>query len=321
MEATPHLRFAVQLGVRLVAGLAFLKSTQKWDLSSSSLEKRMAHWCRLDLECQQKGKQSSSLSTSSWILESFQLGPNHSKYNLEHILKCPVFPEESGNSLTLYSHPEVSLKQQILQAQKTGLDVDEEFPLPLADQVDDESWMVLQEGGGDGGSTEINNDLDGMLSRFQNFMAQPSDVQGVESSSTTKSREIRPRVFMNILLAVLKDEALSFPSNTDPFFYQEDYDLMDDTAQEDDDQEESETVQEMKGLMVRARHVISHVVVLRASLGSFANSCLCSCVSILHRLQWTMNSGGRRRRESLTRLASNEAPILKMRRLRKVHTS
>jgi hypothetical protein len=83
--------------------------------------------------------------------------------------------------------------------------VDKDFPLPMADQVDDESWMVLQEGGGGNGSgsstseSNNNNDLDGMLSRFQNFMAQPLDVQGGRIIiDGKKSQDIRPGVFMKI---------------------------------------------------------------------------------------------------------------------------
>jgi hypothetical protein len=234
METTPHLQYAVQLGVRIVAGFEFL-SKSKWE--APSLEQRIAHWCRLEQDCQ-GGKQ------QSWILESFQQGPNHSDYSLEHILKCPVFPEENGN-LTLYSYPEVSIRQQLVQAQK-DMDLDQDFPMPLSDQVDDESWLVL--GGGDNPDS---NDLDGMLSRFQNFMVQPSDVEGVVSSQpNTTRREIRPRIFMNILHTVLKGEALSFPTS-DPFFYQEDYDLMD----SDHEDGESENFQEMKGMMVSMRNV------------------------------------------------------------------
>jgi len=199
---------------------------------------------------------------SSWIFESFQQGPNHAVHDLQHVLKCPVFPEETGRSLTLRTNPETSIRQQVMKAQKQNFDEDEEFAMPLSDQVDDEGWLSLEDGRFIG---DNNNDLDQLLSRFQNFMVQPSDVQGVVSSSlksseptlTTTKREqmeIRPRIFMNILHAVLKDETISFPSaSIDPFFYQEDYDLMENVAEEYDDDEQEETnenVREMKGLMV-----------------------------------------------------------------------
>lgn len=244
MESTPHLQYAVQLGVRLVGGFEFLsKQTKKSNISPpppsppSLVEQRIAHWSRIDQDCEGADFQ------HSWILDSFQQGPNRSDYNLEHLLKCPVFPEENRKP-TLYSYPEMSIRQQLVEAQKS-MDLDEDLPMPLSDQVDGESWLVL-EGGDTPGS---NNDLDGMLSRFQNFMMQPSDAEGVTSSqpSDATSKEIRPRVFLNILHAVLKGEEISFPI-TDPFFYDEDYGLMD----INDDDAESENVQAMKGLMVSA---------------------------------------------------------------------
>ena len=265
MDATPHLQHAVALGVRLVAGVAFLTTANqepstKRHKDVSFVEQRITHWCRLDQDCQHPNTSKQMLS--SWILESFQQGPNHAVHDLQHVLKCPVFPEEAGRSLTLRTNPETSIRQQVINAQKQNFDEDEEFAMPLADQVDDEGWLSLEDGRFVG---DNNNDLDQLLSRFQNFMVQPSDVQGVVSSSlksseptltTTKKEqmEIRPRIFMNILHAVLKDETISFPSaSIDPFFYQEDYDLMENVAEEYDDDEQEETnenVREMKGLMV-----------------------------------------------------------------------
>jgi hypothetical protein len=228
MEATPHLKHAVQLGVRLVVGFEFLSKSK---LIPPSLDERIAHWCRLDQDCQDS-------NPTSWIMESFQQGPNHSTHDLSHILKCPVFPEERQFP-TLYTNSNVSLRQQLLNAQKSA-DEDEDFPMPLSNQVDDESWLVLEDANG----VNRNNDLDGMVSRFQNFMVQPSGPEGVASSSLETKTKLRPHIFMNILHSVLKGEKLSFPT-TDPYFYDEDYDLM------DQDVGESEPVEAMKGVMVR----------------------------------------------------------------------
>ena len=228
MEATPHLQYAVQLGVRLVIGIEFLLQRT---IIPSSPQQRIAYWCRIDQACQ-------SSNQSSWLLESYQQGPNHSAYDLRPILKCPVYPEEK-EFLTLYSYPETSLKQQILDAQK-GVESDKEFPMPLTEDVDDEVWLDLE-----GGDRQDSDDLDGILSRFQKFMVNPSGVDGVESfPADERNKPIRPRVFMNILHSVLKGEVLSFPTS-DPFFYQEDYDLM------EDDAEENESAEAMRGLMVR----------------------------------------------------------------------
>ena len=83
--------------------------------------------------------------------------------------------------------------------------------MPRPDQVDDEEWLTLMAGdAAEGGTT----DLDALLSRFQNFMVQPADVEGVDVATTaeTSNEEIRPRVVLNLLHAVLKGEPLSFPT-------------------------------------------------------------------------------------------------------------
>jgi hypothetical protein len=219
-EVTPHVRHALELGVRIVVGFEFLR--QSPSQPPVSMEQRMANWSRLDRHCC-GGKEG-----EDWILQAFQRGPNYASHNLDHLLKCPVFPEEEADFLTLRSHPDTSLKQQILQAEK-GTD-DEEFLLPRPEHVDDESWMDVE-----GNRSE--DDLDGMLSKFQSFLVQPSGPEGVESSSPshqpTIKLEIRPRVVLNLLHAVLKGQEIVFPTK-DPFFFQEDYDLMDDDGDNED---------------------------------------------------------------------------------------
>ena len=226
MEATPHLKYAIQLGVRLVIGVDLLLQNK---ISPSSTEQRIAFWSRIDQACHDSDQ-------SSWLVESYQQGPNHSAYDLTNILKCPVFPEER-KFMTLYSYPETSLKQQIIDVEK-GVDYDKDFPMPTQEEVDDEAWLDL-----DGEDGKGEHDLDSILSSFQNFMVHPSGVEGVESSPAVEAQNpIRPRIFMNILQSVLKGENLSFPTS-DPFFYHEDYDLMDTEAEED------ESAQAMRGLM------------------------------------------------------------------------
>jgi hypothetical protein len=243
-EVTPHVRHALELGVRILVGLEFLrKSTSQQPVVS--MEQRIAHWSRLDRHCGGGGKEG-----EGWILQAFQQGPNYAARNLEHLLKCPVFPEEEADFLTLRSHPDTSLKQQIMQAEK-GND-DEEFLLPRPEHVDDESWMDLE------GENRTEDDLDGMLSKFQSFLVQPSGPEGVESSpnqrppttTTTKLLEIRPRVVLNLLHAVLKGQEIVFPTK-DPFFFKEDYDLMDDDDDDDDgDDDDDNEDSGMKDLMV-----------------------------------------------------------------------
>jgi hypothetical protein len=231
MEATPHLQQSLQLGVRIVVGFEFLSQSK---LVPPSLEERMAHWCRLEQDC-------NDCNETSWILKSFQRGPNYSAHDLTHILRCPVFPEEKEFP-TLYSNSEVSLKQQLLNAQNF-VDEDEDFSMPSSNEVDNESWLDLEHGNG-----LESNDLDGVLSKFKKFMVQPSALEGVASEYPEPRIKIRPRVFMNILYNLLKGEELSFPSS-DPFFYQEDYDLM----EHSNEIEEGEPDEAMRGIMVRHR--------------------------------------------------------------------
>ncbi|KAL3945127.1 MAG: hypothetical protein SGBAC_000795 [Bacillariaceae sp.] len=255
METTPHLQHALELGVRLVVGFEILVQSS---VDPIPREVKLAHWTRIA----QEGGNDNSDDSSSWILESYRRGPQHSNYDLSHVLKCPVFPEEKDFP-TLHSHPDVSIKQQILNAQ-TKVDEDEDFPMPRSDMVDNESWIDLESGEG-----AIDSDFDAMISKFRDFVGQSSGPEGIDSSTsktpaaaattkattttttTTTNTEIRPRVFMNILHSVLKGEELSFP-NVDPYFYQEDYDLMDQEEEEeenDDDDDEGETAGEMKALM------------------------------------------------------------------------
>eukprot|EP00980_Cylindrotheca_fusiformis_P000619 scaffold154_cov129-Cylindrotheca_fusiformis.AAC.36 len=229
MEATPHLKHAVQLGVRLVVGFEYLARSK---LGPLSMDERIAHWCRLERDCPPS-------NPTSWILESLKQGPNHSTVDLSYILKCPVYPQERGFP-TLYSKYDVSMQQQVLNAQRE-VDENEDFPRPLPSQIDDESWLDLSDTKG----VSSSDDLDGMISKFQNFMAQPSGPEGVTTtSSADTSIELRPRVFMNILHRVLMGEKLSFP-RSDAYFYSEDYDLM------EQDEAENEPDGAMKGLMVR----------------------------------------------------------------------
>ena len=169
--------------------------------------------------------------------------------------------------------------------------VRDEYLLPKVEDVDNEDWMILKEDVGDNNNISpegVNaNNMDVMLKNFQNFMIQPSNVlEGVvtnkatavtamspsaaprasKASSATTGRkdkqeqqqriEIRPRIFMNILHAVLKGTELNFPATeneetTDPFFFKEDYDMMDESDGDDDDDMGGEVDETMKSLMVR----------------------------------------------------------------------
>lgn len=233
MEATPHVQHALRLGVRLVAGFEFLSRQES---ECISMDERIIRWSRIADDVGDED--------GSCLLESFQQGPNHSKYDLTDILKCPVFLDEN-KSLTAFSRPNQSLKEQISQGKKTGDEIEDQ-PIPSESDVDSEDWLALSSDGGQAPE----NDLDSLLSRFQKFMTDQSDIEGIATSSIPRQyarSDIRPNVFMNILKTALQGKPLSFPNADDPFFFREDYDLMETQP----DAEDGKDVTQMMDLMVR----------------------------------------------------------------------
>ena len=236
IDSTPHLKHAVTLGIRVMVGMEYLlQDTKRKASTSTSIDERMVFWSRIERE---------SYGTSS-LLENYQCGPNNSIYDLSHVLKCRVFPEEAH-------YEDKSLRDQIRQGLKINSIqnlLDENFTTPRPDQVDDEDWLELKKSdehpNGALGTTE---DLDHLLTRFQTFMNQSSDVEGIASNKNKSNGVsgidedrpivIRPRVFLNIMHAIFKGEKLEFPTS-DPYFYQEDYDLMESDGEDDDEDDEN----------------------------------------------------------------------------------
>jgi len=282
VEATPHLRHGLQLGVRLVAGLqhgleqqqtAATKTNPFPESNNGSLQERrvLCHWSRVAAQVLAGDKQHKN-SDSDWLARAWQAGPNQAAHNLQHVLQCPVFdPElvEQQSSLTPLSHPETTLPVQIRQLLRRGVEAPDFSSVPpRANQVDREDWMwmsgdddeLLRRSGGAAETTQqptINDTtttapLDQMLTDVQSFMAGQSSVEGVAttkheqpSSSTTDAIAIDPTVFLNILHATLQaptaqalTERLQPAASDDPFFSQEDYNLM--RADDDDDDESND---------------------------------------------------------------------------------
>lgn len=275
MESTPHLKHAVAMGVRVVAGLEYLLavttrgnslSPNSLHLGSSipeesltSLHDRVVFWSRVERDCSHFNMKKSAISlhshATSMILNNFQLGPNHSDLDLTYILKCPVFPEEIDN-WTVLSHPETPLREQIIQGLKRASKDDNrdsgedgKYWMPRPDQVDGDEWMEVTSDRATtdaaAGSLGTVQDLNRMMSSFQAFMSRTSDLEGVASTNRSlddperdeDSMEIRPHIFLNILHSVLKGRELVFPrrETVDPFFYKDDYDLLEEDSEDHED--------------------------------------------------------------------------------------
>ncbi len=249
-EASKHLKHAVALGLRAVAGLELLLLGEKNNAKGifatstplSSLKERIFHWDRVQRTVG-SGKDD---NTARSILESFQMGPNEANLDLTNVLKCPVFPEEAQN-WTSYTNPQSSLKDQIkslLRSKDKNDDEedDERFWVPRPDQVDGEDWMDCQQPSVS--TIDSQQGLDDLLTRFQSFLSETSGVEGISSkeagTKAPKKMEIRPKVFLNILHSALKGEKLTFPKS-DPYFYQEDYDLAQQREEESDSDMDDDT--------------------------------------------------------------------------------
>jgi len=244
LETSQHLKHAVALGIRAVAGLELLSGatnlTDGLFASSkvlSSLQERILSWDRIQRIYY--GKIMINTDACRTIFNSFHLGPNKSDIDLTNVLKCPVFPEEAQH-WTSYSNPQASLREQakrIIKSNKTE-ETDEYFRVPSLDQVDGEDWMYCKPGSrGNVTAIESQCGLNNLLSRFQSFLNKKSGIEGITPCAKTENIgfknqnashfDIRPRIFLNTLCTVLKGEKPNFPT-IDPYFHLEDYDLVED---------------------------------------------------------------------------------------------
>jgi hypothetical protein len=285
VQATPHLRYALQVGVRLVAGLDYILLSQQQQqqnpqpVSSTSLTERrvLSYWSRINSECQA----TQNVPNGEWLLQAWQAGPNNAKYDIASVFKCPVFEEEVRDYVLPLSRPgevlSTVVKKELLKTKHPERD----FVLPRPQDVDDEKWMAMPSDE-DMGQASVSaqsflppkdktlpssapsstaaapeeNDLDKVLGGFQSFMTGKSGVDGISSQTTTSEQrptQINPTVFLNILHTVLQaksPEDISFApaeEEQDAFFSQEDYDCMD-PEDEDDDKEGDEDI-DMTNLM------------------------------------------------------------------------
>jgi hypothetical protein len=270
-EATPHLHFALDIGMHLTAGFDRLlkqkSETVDEGVGISRMERRiLQYWTGIDVACGGDG---------SWLQQAWEMGPTKSPYDITYIMKCPVFQHESMFPFPV-SQPGVSMQQVIQSKLKRKESKDELFEVPRPEDVDDEVWIhrgeeALEEAMAKRGPTEMTTNsfsmeepqeqqLDEMIGGFQQFMSGESELEGVAHKEKKKRNRpsidepivINPIVFLNTLHDVLKSSPEDLARNLngiadDPFFSEEDYALMDPGIPVDDE-DDSESSEEMEAM-------------------------------------------------------------------------
>jgi SGT1 protein len=268
VESTPHLRHGLALGVRLVAGLdACLRYVPAKSLNgavpSTHAERRvLQYWTNVWNHCSIQSH-GGGQDNPDWIEQAWRAGPNHASVSLTCMIQCPVYDPEIANHLTPLSHPDLCLSEQVRREllRKYHSDTDFDLVAPLASDVDDESWLwtlPLHDKEQPERSEATTAPLDQMLHGVQAFLKGQSSVEGVDTSSTAfvdsddavfndETKPINLTVVVNMLHAALQaksaDELATLlygsegHSQQDPFFSDEDYNLM---MPSDSDEEDSE---------------------------------------------------------------------------------
>jgi hypothetical protein len=242
-EATPHLKHAWQIGVRLTAGVDYVVGEQYRHKSESGIrdnnnsagvpsitqQRVLQGWTQVDR---------ASGGDGQWLLEAWQAGPNRAQVDLSPFLQCPVFESELQDTKSVpcpLSHPQETLRQQVKSELRRKHTKKEEameaslFVMPRAEDVHSDDWL----NNGDSqmkteahtSVSEETRPVDSMLEGFKGFMGAESDFEGVshdqpnnskrlqsESQPSNPSQEqdlgepvrINPRVFLNMLQNVLK---------------------------------------------------------------------------------------------------------------------
>ena len=214
-EATPHLKKALYIGVRLVAGLDYLlrqeEPTEKKKESHSAESHILKSWAQIDIAC---GRQ------AEWLRNAWIAGPNHSEHSLENVLKCPVFSDEvEGGMVAPLSHPSMTtLTDQVREGLKQKSQILDGDTPPGPSQVDSESWMEFPDDetiNRDVLGLSINNRsfgdkeavVDDLVDGFKQFMNSEADPEGVNNIPGFKGPiQINAKVALAILHDVLKSK-------------------------------------------------------------------------------------------------------------------
>lgn len=271
VESTPHVHHALELGLRLTAGLNRLleEGPSSSPVGSISAEERvLRHWSAIDTACGGDGE---------WLRVAWAAGPNNSPYALENLLRCPLADIDVLETFPFpLSHPRKTLQGLINQELRRSTKADDaySFSFPRQEDVDDDEWMrldkkELKEAKGDSATVGLgapgenkiaasakdngpqgdHEQVSEMLNKFHSFMTSESGLDGVQSSASQEqyypepnqgSFSIRPRLFINLLHKTLihtPEELAQMlavgEEASDPYFLDEDYDLLVDDESND----------------------------------------------------------------------------------------
>jgi len=269
MESTPHLKYALQLGIRITAGLEYMinfspkQKTHDNTPSFGAEELILKYWTSLDVACGGDG---------AWLRDAWLAGPNNSPVNLSNLIACPI---ESIDLKPSYRFPKTHRQKDVKKIVKENLRKkqrkEHDFIVPSSDEVDDESWMQiksieenyddtilprLDEEGTPGNAEE---QVDELLGNFKSFVSGKSDIEGIASGtkepSTMKdiddgSLDIDPKLVLSLLHKVLNstpEEIQNLTTEDDDIelYFGKDDSSLEDGSENDDIDEPNK----MKALM------------------------------------------------------------------------
>mmetsp|Transcript_29639 Transcript_29639/g.44903 ORF Transcript_29639/g.44903 Transcript_29639/m.44903 type:complete len:659 (+) Transcript_29639:535-2511(+) len=223
VESTPHLKHALQLGIRITAGLEYIMSRspkhRKNEIRPAldAEELILKYWTSLDIACGGDG---------AWLRNAWVAGPNQSPVDLNHFITCPI---ESIDLTPAYCFPNSHRQKDIKSIIKENLQKkprkDERFIVPSSNDVDNESWMQIdcvEEKHNDAmlsklgrASTSENGEeqVEELLDNFKTFVEDESGFEGIASGredlsaaapNDDDSLDLDPQLFLNLLHKVMK---------------------------------------------------------------------------------------------------------------------
>ena len=260
MEATPHLRHALQLGLRVTAGLDYVVGKASGDNGEAAIsaeERILRHWTAIDV---------ASGGDGTWLQKAWVAGPNESKIDLSGFIACPIEHVDLREKFPFpRTNPCKTLESIILNnlVKAKGPIEEPSYIIPVSADVDEDHWLHIQgneqaldallphKGSDqhplfDTGECEGDQEkpLDELLDNFTEFVNIESDVQGVATDDSAgfdydKPVLIDPKLFLNLLHKVLTSTPeeisnLTTKDDADPYFGHDDYDMADDDGETND---------------------------------------------------------------------------------------